>query len=286
MALPNFYILGAQKSGTTWLASTLRQHPEIFIPRRKEINYFNRETNYELGRAWYEAHFREFGSAIAIGEATPDYLAVTLRQEHAKIIERILSLTPNARFIISLRNPVTRAISGLLHDMRQGRRSPWIDLDAEINLLISRRRHDHVLEFGQYVIQIRQFLSRFPIDRFAFIIYELEILTNKRRTLQNLCRFLRVHTDFEFRRVNLVRNPAIQTRSGLVLSQFLTRGRQLIWHAERLGLGKKLSISPDTLRSLYQFYESDWEELSALIGRNLEIWRHPRVITNNEHHCA
>jgi hypothetical protein len=276
MVLPNFYILGAQKCGTSWLTSMLSQHPEIFISRRKELHYFNRTENYERGREWYERHFRDCGSAIAIGEATPNYLAVTSTGESAKIIERILALTPDARFIVSLRNPVTRAVSALLHHIREGRLSPWVNLDAEFDLIFSRRHsYPDVLEFGCYNKQIRSFLRHFPVDRFAFIIYEHDILDNKHRTLRRVCQFLGVRTDFEFRRIDVLRNPTMRTRMGLVLSQLPPRkiGKRLGWWAERLGLGKELSISNNTLQRLYQYYESDRAELSVLIVQDLDIWQ-------------
>ncbi len=37
--LPNFLIIGAQKSGTTWLWNEIRQHPDIFMPEHKELHY-------------------------------------------------------------------------------------------------------------------------------------------------------------------------------------------------------------------------------------------------------
>ncbi len=282
MTLPNFYILGAQKSGTTWLTSMLRQHPEIFIPRQKEINYFNRVENFSLGREWYENHFNDHGNATAIGEATPEYLGVNLTQETAKVVDRIKALTPNARFIISLRNPVTRAVSGLLHDMRQGRMSAWSNLDTEFDLLFSRRHPcHHVLAFGHYGEQIRSFLRHFPVHRFKFIIYEQDILSNRRETLRCLCQFLRVQTDFAFQHVDVRINPAIQTRMGMVLAQLPfhkihTRGsalgRFLGWKFERFGLGKQLPISDDTRRRLYRYYVADRKELSQIVGHDLEIW--------------
>lgn len=48
MALPNFLILGAQKSGTTWFGRMLNQHPEIFV-YGKEIHFFDKERNFEKG---------------------------------------------------------------------------------------------------------------------------------------------------------------------------------------------------------------------------------------------
>jgi hypothetical protein len=279
MALPNFYIPGAQKSGTTWLASMLRQHPEIYIPRKKEIHYFNLAENYHRGQEWYENHFTNCGNASAIGEATPDYLPINATVENAKVIERIQALTPGARFIICLRNPVTRAVSALLHQIRERRVSPWTDLDAEMELILSGRpTRYHVLEYGLYSMQIRSFLRHFPINQFAFIIYEHDICANKHQTLRSLCQFLGVRANFEFHHVDALINPAMRTRMGMILCHLFPRriGRNLGWRVERLGWGQELSIAHDTWQRLYQYYASDMVELSTVIGRDLEIWRHQK----------
>lgn len=45
--LPNFLCIGTQRSGSTWLYSNLKKHPEIWLPPVKEIQYFNeKEKNY------------------------------------------------------------------------------------------------------------------------------------------------------------------------------------------------------------------------------------------------
>jgi hypothetical protein len=283
MTLPNFYILGAQKSGTSWLTSMLRQHPDIFIPRQKEMHYYNRPENFARGRAWYENRFADCGGATAVGEGTPHYLAVNLTDDSAKIVSRIKTLTPDARFIISLRNPVTRAVSGLLHHMREGRLSPWKNLDTEFELLFSDRHpYPSVLRFGQYGEQIRSFLRHFPIHRFMFLIYEHDILKHPQVTLQHICQFLGVRTDFEFHHLGTRVNPTIRTRLGLVTSQIpiyklhkkgRSIGRFLGWKIENLGLGSPLSVSDETLLRLYQYYLPDRKELCQIINRDVDnIW--------------
>src|SRR5258707_12548722 len=75
--LPNFLILGAQMAGTTWLAKTLAQHPDIFIPRIKEIHYFDNDENFVKGASWYGRQFLRSCDRPAIGERTPNYLAAS-----------------------------------------------------------------------------------------------------------------------------------------------------------------------------------------------------------------
>src|SRR5262249_40448697 len=73
MASPNFIIIGAQKSGTTWLARHLRNHPEVFLVRG-EIHFFDKDFNFARGRDWYESQFAAATTHRAIGEKTPEYL--------------------------------------------------------------------------------------------------------------------------------------------------------------------------------------------------------------------
>ena len=68
---PDFIIIGAQKSGTTWLVDMLRDHEGVFIPR-DEVHFFN--GHFDKGIDWYASHFNEASKNQCIGEKTPDYL--------------------------------------------------------------------------------------------------------------------------------------------------------------------------------------------------------------------
>jgi hypothetical protein len=45
-AFPDFLGIGAQKTGTTWLWANLRKHPQLWLPPRKEVHYFDRAPRY------------------------------------------------------------------------------------------------------------------------------------------------------------------------------------------------------------------------------------------------
>ncbi len=68
--------IGTQKSGTTWLSSMLAQHPEVFIPKQKELHFFNISYNYDKGIGWYRKQFSGYSGEKAVGECTPNYLWV------------------------------------------------------------------------------------------------------------------------------------------------------------------------------------------------------------------
>ena len=77
LRLPTFICIGAQRAGTTWLYHCLKEHPEIYMPDKKELRFFN--YNYDDGIDSYGKNFEMAGDLQVIGEVTPDYY----RQEYA-----------------------------------------------------------------------------------------------------------------------------------------------------------------------------------------------------------
>lgn len=100
----NFFIVGAQKCGTTSLHVYLNQMPGFHGSSPKELHYFDREDNYSRGAVWYDRHFIDRGEGYYF-ETSPSYLA------RKKVPERIHEYNPEAKIIIILREPVDRAYS-------------------------------------------------------------------------------------------------------------------------------------------------------------------------------
>ena len=114
--LPDFVILGAQRSGTTSLYDWLSDHPAVVPATRKEVHYF--DLHYDRGLGWYRAHFPMGHGAHLTGEATP-YLLF-----HPLAPERVArDLPPTTRFVVLLRHPVQRAVSHYWHERRMGTES-------------------------------------------------------------------------------------------------------------------------------------------------------------------
>src|SRR5205814_9208449 len=65
--LPTFLIVGAAKSGTSSLWHYLREHPDVYVPAGKEINFFSDEANFSRGLDWYTSHFKSGAGKKAIG---------------------------------------------------------------------------------------------------------------------------------------------------------------------------------------------------------------------------
>ena len=67
---PSFFVLGAQKAGTTWLWNMLDQHPGTSLPQTKEIHYFGLAELHAKGDDWYNRHFAGLDGEKVIGEAS------------------------------------------------------------------------------------------------------------------------------------------------------------------------------------------------------------------------
>ncbi|MCB2185370.1 MAG: sulfotransferase [Deltaproteobacteria bacterium] len=153
---PGFLIIGAQKAGTSWLASRLAGHPEAWLPPIKEVHYFDGLWNLEMvtaqfnhflarevapGRAfngeildffrrfvlegpkddaWYRGLFTAAGPRLA-GEATPAYSILPPAD-----IARVHALLPRVKVILLLRDPLERAWSHFKFDAARHGRNPAI----------------------------------------------------------------------------------------------------------------------------------------------------------------
>ena len=102
---PSVFIVGAQKAGTSSLFDGLNQLQGVIKTDTKEVAYFDRDENYSKGKTWYHSHFTGRYKAKALIDATPEYLYKSY------VAQRIYRYDPNAKIIISLRNPVERAYS-------------------------------------------------------------------------------------------------------------------------------------------------------------------------------
>jgi hypothetical protein len=268
--LPTFLIIGAQKSGTTWLARMLRQHPDVYMPSA-EVHYFDKKYNYRKGLAWYEQHFAGATHERAIGEKTPDYLWAEgqgveghLPEVHRNIHEAL----PAAKLIVSLRNPVDRAVSAVKHIIGTGRISPLHGID---HLLTGHKRSlvdgHGVLDYGLYYRQLQAYLKYFDRGQLLVLIYEEDVRANPSAGLQTVCKFLEIDGSFAFEgkqeRVNAHHHSFLTLLLGYHVPMLRPASKQI---------GRRLPRynprpPPDVLKRLYRFYEEDTRNLFELLER-------------------
>ncbi len=154
---PNFFILGAMKSGTTSLFRYLVQHPLIEPPVRKELHYYDHKCYKEWSLDDYLNQFPLRSERSISGEATAYYL----RHPHApKWLARDF---PDARLIVLLRNPVDRAYSHYQQRLRKRKESrSFLDaIRSEDELVFSEWKRACEDETYQCrFIQANSYLSR------------------------------------------------------------------------------------------------------------------------------
>ena len=202
-ALPDFLIIGAQKSGTTSLYKYLVEHPKILPSFKKEVHFF--DLNYHKGVGWYRAHFplkvEKNLKAGLTGEATPLYIF------HPHVPQRVHSIIPKVKLIVMLRNPVDRAYSHYWHEVRKGRerlgfeeaiRAEERRVKDELKKVMDNEHynsfnfiHYTYLTRGIYVEQLRRWMHYFPRKQF-FIFSSEEFFSNPSKIYIEILKFLRL----------------------------------------------------------------------------------------------
>jgi hypothetical protein len=238
--MPNFFVVGAGKAGTTSIYAYLDQHDQIFMSPLKETNYFSLEMrpenfdesmrpriDQELAdlRQYLLSDMREkrFGGLIsdwndylllfknaadesAIGEVTPHYLW----SESAPRL--IAAQIPRAKIIISLRNPIDRAFSQYLHMLTAGAARKTFREQIRVSSSHANARISMdwpFLEFGLYYEQVKRYLSFFPSAQVHISFHE-ELQHDPAGLMSRLFAFLGVDPDFKVdtsRRLNEPRVP-------------------------------------------------------------------------------
>lgn len=199
---PAFLIIGAQKAGTSSLFRYLSQHPDIRLPKRKELHFF--DLRYENGTDWYEGQFPASSllSGQITGEATPFYLF------HPLVPERVFNHYPDIRLIVLLRNPVDRAYSHF-HMERNRNNEPEDSFMCAVELEFDRIafekqqitdglinsgnkfRNWSYISRGLYGQQIARWLQYFPAEQFLFIKSE-DFYTDTIHQLERVHDFLHI----------------------------------------------------------------------------------------------
>ena len=211
---PNFFIVGAAKAGTTSLHHYLGHHPQIFMSPLKEPHFF---SSFSLSRWEMRLHnvvrdekrylrlFEAAEEARFVGEASTSYLWDPAASE------RIAAVSPDARIIAVLRDPVERAFSHYLNDVREGFESrPFLDaLQGELDGSSTNVWPSLYIAFGQYSRQIERYQKTFS-GRLLVLFFE-DLTQNSQEELRRLLLFLGVDPPYvpetQFRSQNVYARP-------------------------------------------------------------------------------
>lgn len=298
--LPNFFVVGVAKSGSTSFYHYLVQHPDVFMSTPKEPRTFAylADPRHFTGpgdeRVWdrsiktldeYRELFAEAQGARAVGEASVTYLP------HRPTAEAIAQHVPDARIIALLRNPVERAHSAFLYHRRDAYEpSPTFEESlAEEQGRIAAGWHYrwHYRDQGFYHRNLTAYYEHFDADQIRVYFTE-DLARDPHAVLADAFRFLGI--DDEFR-------PDVRrrhNRSGIPRSRAAQRmlaqphpvkeaikkvvpeewGHRMIERLLPANL-ERPEIRPETRAEMMGAYADDIAQLEQRIGRDLSHWRLP-----------
>ncbi len=290
MTMPNFFIVGAQKAGTTSLYHYLNQHPQVYMSPRKEPHFFEgmhsefrrpgRRSAPVSDLAEYQALFEGTTDERAIGEASASYLYST-RAPHL-----IKSSVPDAKVIAILRNPADRAYSNFLHCVQVGR-EPLRSFDEALQAEEARMRDKwgplwYYKQKGFYYAQVKRYFDTFDRDRVGVWLYE-DLRDDTFGTLGEVFRFLDIDDGF-VPDASIEHNPsgiprvgrlytgvrALTARNPVLVERVLPA--KLRGYVKNRIFVKPPPIDPRLREGLISAYKEDILKLQDLIGRDLSAW--------------
>ncbi len=191
MNKPNFFVVGAPKAGTTSIYRYLKNHPQVFVPKIKELHFFSYP---EVTDTYYKVYFcktlEEYlsfyisaNNVKIIGDFSPSYLY------NEPAAYRIKEFNPSAKILIMLRDPVRRAMSHYLMDLRLG----YQDRDLKEFLVKTKENrlfYKEYIEMGFYYRQVKRYIDLFGNN--VLILFLEDFKKNFKESLSKLFDFLEI----------------------------------------------------------------------------------------------
>ncbi len=282
--LPNFMIVGAPKAGTTSLYHYLSQHPEVFMSNPKELNFFSYEEILEQGLYYddfkidnldkYKDLFVQAKGKKAIGEASVSYLF------YPKTPRKIKEIIPNAKIIILLREPTSRAFSHYLMDFKLGL------VDVTFDDIVYKREKDTKLDLfyqqyislGFYYEQVKRYIDIFGKEQVKIYLQD-NLEDDSVDVATGVYDFLAVDSSFQ-PKTNQKHNVFFAPKSKIVGKIYKSSFRSLISSVLPQRIKEKIidilfekkqkpKMSERTKKYLYDIYRDDIINLEKFIGVDL-----------------
>jgi hypothetical protein len=301
---PNFFVVGAARSGTSSLDRYLNKHPEIYIAPQKESHFFAYDllSSYFNGpgddrlkgmligdEEEYTQLFDKVATEKAIGESSAFYLCLP------GTAERIAQVVPDAKIIIILREPVARSYSSYMLLTRDGRET--LTFDEGLSREAERKQQGYepmwwYKELSLYAAQVQRYFEVFSPERVKVILHE-EFYAQPQQSLRQLFAFLGVKQDVPidtslhynvsgipklpwlYDRFNhLISNPSpLEKRMKSLLPIHLRRawGNKAI---KMLTQPIPLDSQSQMQHQLKEYFAEDVGKLEDVLHRDLGLWRY------------
>lgn len=305
---PDFFIVGAAKSGTTSLYHYLRQHPDIYFSPIKEPNYFSsdidvskfssiykRNTILDTKKYFasnnlenlsitfvrsfenYERLFEQGGKFKTRGEGSTSYL-------YSKdAAQNIFDYNPRSKIIVILRNPMERAFSHYKMALRSGHTKLSFKAAVEKDLKVKNKAwgiSELFIDLGLYYDQLKRYYSIFPADQIKVFLFS-DFKKYKEKVLKESFEFLEVENiKVEDKTIY---NPA-KSPQNIWFNYYLTRMGlknllkklvpESIIHSIKKSFLKpdKTILTEKDFNFLLNIYEDDIKKTASLINQDLNSW--------------
>lgn len=299
MKKPNFFIVGAPKSGTTALSKYLSEHPNVFITTPKEPNYFSDDMPKRYIAQSLEDYLLLFKNSDSnhsvTGEASVFYLYSSCA------LQNIYNFYNQAKIIVLLRNPVdivyslhSQYIYTFTEDEKDFEKAWNFQESRKMGLnLPANCRVPKILQYKDIAMlgnQVEKLFSIFPNDQVKLILFD-DFADSTKEVYEDVLKFLGVPTvrKASFPRINENRIPRI-----LKLNRFLHKPPNFIRKIVRIlyktfGIDtgeiimrfisdlnsckvERKGLAPDFRKKLITEFQEDIHKLSNIINRDLSHW--------------
>ena len=311
---PNFFLVGAAKAGTTSIWQYLQGHPEIFMSdTAKEPHYFlwaEEQNSFDLGdwqrvekpyHSSWDAYLKLFEGAgePVVGEASVFYLA------HPSAPQKIHARCPDAKILMVLREPVSRAYSWYnFNRMRHEESCPSFRAALERELASENLYYaNQYIGLGLYADQVQRYIGTFGRDRVKVVLFD-DLRADASAVLRDVFEFLGVDPNCSIdttRQLNptLKRHPVLDAAFKLKASGGLAgkvargihgtlagsrtylRVKQVAFDLADIAASRKKAASGESFEKissadrdfLMAHFQPDIERLEGIIGRDLSAWK-------------
>jgi hypothetical protein len=296
---PDFLVIGAQKSASSFLQICLADHPGIFMPHGETPCF--ESPDYEDG-AWRDlpALFASAPRSAVTGLRRASYLA------EPEVPARLKRHLPGARLIAVLRHPADRAISGYFHNAATGFLPPR-NIEEGMRAILDGRwtgrwpRSAQVVTYGHYGAQLDRYLALFDRKQLLVQLHD-DYCANSRACIAQAYAFLGVDPAYVSSKLHLRPQTSLSSLPRLWFRFHLLNRLKYTYDANRTRLRKpgptairrglleaasrfdtavlarlfpdrRPQLSGELRRRLLDLYEEDTRSVERLLSRELPGWR-------------
>lgn len=289
--LPDFFVIGAPKSGTTSLNAYLNQHPGVVMAGPEEPHYYDVYFEADPGTVYGDS-FQNDDHRLR-GDTTPSYIYPL------GVPEAIHDDVPGARLVAILRDPVERAYSDWWMCRSHNAEDRTFEDAVRVNLERFRNQgfmdreqwRDHIqhpgvpyppyVDIGYYAAHLRRYMKVFPEKNLHVLLLD-DLREDPKDALNGIFQFLELEeiaSELNLEPRNQAWGPFARPVRRLFEESAALHTKKLLPRQvkEKVSgllrrLGERPPMDPDVERNLKEHYSSWNRDLEELLDRDLSRW--------------